>query len=156
VFTWDLESNVLHADGALAKLFGLDAELVLRGLPLQTFIERIHSPDRPRVAEAIHHAVLAGDPYHIEYRVLGKGDLLSEVMAFGRCFRNKDGVPSQYAGIVFPVMERSTEGDPVLAHVALAHKHAVEEGRREVADALEAILEDLSRNHDLLSESKPH
>ena len=145
VFTWDLETNVLHADGALATLFGLDATLVLAGLPLQSYVERIFAADRPMVAEAIHNAVLSGSPYHIEYRVMGKGDVVAEVMAFGRCFRNKDGVPNQYAGIVFPIMKRSEESDPVLAHVALAHKHAVEAGRTEVADALESILEDLVR-----------
>lgn len=156
IFTWDLETNVLHADGALANLFGLDTTLVLAGLPLQSYVERIIADDRPRVAKAIHNAVLSGGPYHIEYRVRGKDDLTTDVMAFGRCFRNKEGVPSQYAGIVFPLMKRSEESDPVLAHVALAHKHAVDEGRRDVADALEAILEDLSQNQEDLTASRPH
>lgn len=156
VFTWDLETNVLHADGAVARLFGVDGAQALQGLPLQTFIERIFAPDQPKVAKAIHHAVLTGEPYHMEYRVLGENDRLTDVVAFGRCFRNKEGVPSQYAGIVFPVMARSMDADPVLAHVAMAHKHAVEEGRQDVADALESILEQLSRNQQPRAGSRPH
>lgn len=156
IFTWDLNTNRLNGDGAIAKLFGLDARSVFNGLPLQSYIERIHTADRAKVARAIHTAVVSGDPYHEEYRVLGAGDMPVQVLAFGRCFRDEAGNPAQYAGIVFPAMTRSKDSDPVLAHIAMAHKIAVEDGRADIADALEAILEDLSRSNTAAAGGKPH
>lgn len=88
IFTWDLETGMLHADGAVAKLFGLNASSVFAGLPIQNYVERICEEDRARVAQSIHHAIVTGDPYHEEYRVLGEDRKETQVMAFGRCFRD--------------------------------------------------------------------
>jgi PAS domain-containing protein len=143
IFMWDLGQNHLYGDGALASLFGLDPAAVFAGLPLQSYVDRIHDSDRKRVARAIHQAVVSGEPYHIEYHVLSEGDSITHVAAFGRCFRDKSGVPHQYAGIVFPAADLGIATDPVLAHIALAHKHAVNGGRPEIADALESVLEDM-------------
>lgn len=146
VFTWNLGSTLLHADSAVAKLFGLPVDAVFAGLPIQNYIDRIHLDDRARVAKSIHHAILSGDPYHEEYRVLGEKDVETQVMAFGRCFRDAQGNPANYSGIVFPAMTRTADSDPVLSHIAMAHRIAIDQGRVDVADALEAILEDLSRS----------
>lgn len=143
VFTWDLATNVLHADAALAELFGLDPLSTIAGMPLEAYVARIHTEDRPGVAAAIRASIITGEAYHEEYRVIDGTGSAREVMAFGRCFRDADGIPSQYAGIVFPLMDRSEVPDPVLTHVATAHLHAVEAGRTTIADALEAILEEL-------------
>lgn len=144
IFTWDLETGIVQADTAVAKLFGLKATDALAGLPIEPFLKRIVEADRPKVAQSIHDAILSGDPYHETYSLNGKSGTF-EVVAFGRCFRNADGDPRLYAGIVFKTSDTAGHGDPVLAHVARAHKIAVDAGRAQVADALEAILEDLSR-----------
>jgi PAS domain S-box-containing protein len=148
IFTWDLETNVVQADTAVAELFGLDAEEVLSGLPIEKFMDRIHPKDRPKVAQAIHHAVVSGDPYHELYTTLGKTGT-HDVVAFGRCFRGPSGAPKHYAGIVFKAADRSADADPIIAHIAMAHKIAVETGRMQIADALQAILEDLPRKERL-------
>jgi PAS domain-containing protein len=157
VFTWDLSTNILHADAALADLFGIEPSATIAGLPVEAYLERIVSEDRPSVAQAISNAVLTGDPYHEEYRVLDRAGEVRKVMAFGRCFRDADGVPSLYAGIVFPVEGQMPGGkDPVLTHVAVAHLHAVEAGRTMVADALETILEELLKQSTASGEAKIH
>jgi len=144
VFTWALSTNILHADAALAELFGLDPDATIAGLPVNAYIDRIVEGDRPSVAKAINDAIISGNPYHEEYRVIDRSGHARKVMAFGRCFRDADGVPSLYAGIVFPVEEQAPAGEnPILTHVAVAHLHAVEAGNTMIADALEAILEDL-------------
>lgn len=145
VFTWDLGSNTVQADSAVANLFGLDPKQAFLGLPIEKFVERMHIEDKARVAQSIHHAIISGDPYHEEYRVFGIKGAETHVMAFGRCFRDAEGIPANYAGIVFPAMTRTQDSDPVLSHIAMAHRIAIDHGRLAVADALETILEDLSR-----------
>jgi PAS domain-containing protein len=144
IFTWDLRTNVVYADGALAALFGLPSASTIAGLPVEAYIARIHENDRAHVAKAIGHAVVTGAPYHEVYRVLDNNGAAREVMAFGRCFRDAEGVPSQYAGIVFPMTGGTEEADPLFAHIATAHRLAVEAGRTKVADGLEAILVELA------------
>lgn len=144
IFTWDLRTNIIQADTAVARLFGIDVTDALAGLPIERFLASIHEADRPKVAQSIHHAIVTGDPYHEVYTVIGDQGP-SDVVAFGRCFRNSDGDPSQYAGIVFKATDRASDVNPMVAHIAMAHKLAVEAGRDQVADALESILEDLPR-----------
>jgi PAS domain-containing protein len=97
IFTWRLESNVVQGDSSLAKVFG-----VVPRSRLQVRRSKISLPhptdDRPRVAESIHHAILTGDPYHEFYQVLS-GAGFGEIAAFGRCFRDAEGIPSQYVGV---------------------------------------------------------
>jgi PAS domain-containing protein len=155
IYTWDLKANVLQGDTSVARLFGVIPSVALEGLPIEDLLDRIHSDDRPRVAKSIHHAILTGDPYHEVYRVLGHADY-NDVAAFGRCFRDSDGTPNQYAGIVVKVGNRENATDPVLSHVALAHKVASEAGRVDVADALEQILEDLRAEARKAGRSENH
>jgi hypothetical protein len=129
----------------LAELCGLAPATTIAALPIEDYVGRIVEEDRASVAKAISEAVVTGEPYHEEYRVTDGAGEVRNLMAFGRCFRDTDGVPSLYAGIAFPVEDNPPGGkDPVLTHVAVAHLHAVEEGRTVIAGALEAILEDLA------------
>jgi PAS domain-containing protein len=103
IFTWSLDTDTLYGDTLIAALFGLDPEETVRGLPLASFIVRIHIDDKPRVAGLISNAVKTGQPYQAEYRVLDAFDEARWVMATGRCFRDRSGNPSHYAGIVYPI-----------------------------------------------------
>lgn len=145
IFTWDLETNIVQADTAVARLFGLPLSQALKGLPIERYLASIHASDRPKVARSIHNAIISGDPYHEVYTVVGN-EGSTDVVAFGRCFRNTEGKPSHYAGIVFRAAERASDGNPMVAHIAMAHKLAVNAGRAQVADALQSILEALPRN----------
>jgi PAS domain-containing protein len=145
IFTWDLETNIVQADTAVARLFGLPSSEALAGLPIERYLASIHPSDRPKVAQSIHHAIVTGDPYHEVYTVVGS-EGRTDVVALGRCFRNAEGQPSQYAGIVFKAAERAADVNPMVAHIAMAHKLAVNAGRAQVADALQSILEALPRS----------
>ena len=102
LFTWDLTKDILYADGALAKLFGLDALEAEQGLPIQAYICRVHEDDAPDLAKRISDAIIAKHPTEQNYRVKqGDGSYVS-VAAYGRCFRNRHGEPVHYAGIVIP------------------------------------------------------
>lgn len=62
LFTWDMSSDTLYADSALAELFGLGSEDTERGLPFQTYIARVHPEDAPLLARKISDAIIAEHP----------------------------------------------------------------------------------------------
>jgi PAS domain S-box-containing protein len=103
IYTWCLEEDTLYADTALAALFGLDPAATLRGLPVTDYMARVHPDDQAAVADLVRQAVEFGRPYRAEYRVLDTSGSTRRVMAYGRCFRDREGVPAHYAGIIQPI-----------------------------------------------------
>ena len=142
-FTWDIASNLLYADGAVADLFGLDYHTAERGLPLENYIERIHPEDRPGVAATIHQTITTGEPEQQSYRTRQVDGNYSYVMVFGRCFRDRSGVPHLYAGIVCPVSEEPMLTRPLVKYCLTAYDIAVREGNKAVAQHLLAALGEL-------------
>jgi len=102
IFTWDIEKNVLFADGALAELFGLDPNETKMGLPLEAYLARVHPQDRPELARVISEAIIAELPQQDTYRVLGSDGNFRVVAAFGKAFRDPEGIAILYSGIVVP------------------------------------------------------
>jgi len=107
-FTWDMPENILYADGALADLFGVDPEEAERGLPIETYLDRVHPEDRSQLAKAISDSIIAHMNQQETYRVLNSQGSYVTVASFGRGFRDRDGLPQRYVGIVVPV----SEGEP--------------------------------------------
>lgn len=142
-FTWDIVANLLYADGAVADLFGLDYRSTEQGLPLEAYIERIHPKDRPGVAVAIHESITTGEPEQQSYRTRQADGHYSYVMVFGRCFRDRNGVPSLYAGIICPVSEEPMLTRPLVKYCLTAYDIAVREGNEAVARHLLAALREL-------------
>jgi len=100
LFTWDLNSNLVYADSALAELFGLDPAETEHGLPVQTYLDRVHPDDAPTLAKQINDAIIAEHPTVQEYRSRKADGSYVYVSAFGRCFRDRNNNPVHYAGIV--------------------------------------------------------
>ncbi len=103
IYTWSLENDRLYGDTAIAALFGLEPAETIRGLPLMSYLDRVHTDDRPMLAALIAKAVEDGLPYNAEYRVQNALNEFELVMAVGRCFRDPAGNPSIYSGIIYPV-----------------------------------------------------
>lgn len=59
LFTWDMNDDLVYADSALAELFGLDPTETERGLPVQTYLERVHPDDVAGLAKQISDAIIA-------------------------------------------------------------------------------------------------
>lgn len=102
-FTWDLPDNLLYADGALARLFGITEVSAERGLPIEDYLARVHPDDLPRLAKAIRESIVEHTAQQEHYRVLNSDGQFVSVCSFGKGFRDKDGVPVRYVGIVVPV-----------------------------------------------------
>jgi PAS domain-containing protein len=105
IYTWDIEKNLLFADGALAVLFGLDPEETVKGLPLEAYLARVHAEDRPHLARVISETIIADVPQHDTYRVKGGDGHFRRVAAFGKAFRGPEGTAVLYSGIVVPAQE---------------------------------------------------
>ncbi|MBW9114596.1 PAS domain-containing protein [Rhizobium cauense] len=102
LFTWDMNADLLYADGALAELFGLDPKATERGLPVQSYLDRVHPDDVATLAKQISDAIVAEHPTVQHYRSQKADGSYVQVSAFGRCFRDRDDNPAHYAGIVVP------------------------------------------------------
>ena len=101
-FTWDVPEDVLYADGALARLFGINELEAEQGLPLEVYLARVHPDDQPHLAKALRNSIVHHAPQQEFYRVRNANDEYVNVMSFGKGFRDKNGVPIRYVGIVVP------------------------------------------------------
>lgn len=142
-FTWDIAANLLYGDGAIAELFGLDPTETASGLPLEAYVARIHPEDQPGAARKIHDTIVTLAPEHQSYRARRADGAFRQVMVFGRCFRDRSGVPSLYGGIVFPLAEETPAATPLLDHCLAAYDIAVREGNLAVADHILNALMDM-------------
>jgi hypothetical protein len=155
-FTWQIATNTLQGDGAVARLYGIDEALVVAGLPLQTYIERVHTEDRGALAKAIHDAIITGKPYSARFRIVTENMAIVSVAACGRCFRNIAGEPSVFTGIVFPTEDAASPGTTLLSHVTAAFGLAVEEGNLEASRELDGLARKLAWRSDSGSKNVSH
>lgn len=140
VFTWDLSADMVYADATLAKLFGLNAREAECGLPIIRFLEKIDSVDKPKIAKAIHESIITGETYQQDYGILQTDGTVTNVAAFGRCFRGADGTPSHYAGIVCLRINRPSSQEALFWHCLQAHDLARQSGQWEMVRLLEEAL----------------
>ncbi len=106
IYTWDIVRDLVFADSAIAELFGLDPAATVRGLPLETYLRRVHPDDQPQLARKISEVLVADIAQQDTYRVQGRDGRYRLVAAFGRAFRDHSGSPVLYSGIIVPAAER--------------------------------------------------
>lgn len=145
VFTWELSNDKVYADRAVAALFDLNEGMAERGLPITSFLDRIDPRDRPRIAKSIHAAIVTGEPYQEDYRIIRSDGSVETVMALGRCFRDGSGDPSYYAGIVFPKADAAIGASTLFWHCLSAYEIAQREGHLVVASHLRNAMKALER-----------
>jgi PAS domain-containing protein len=141
VFTWDIQSNRVYADSAMAALFGLAPGKAAAGLPVEDFLMRLHDQDRSDVAKQIRDSILTGMPYHTEYRVENVRGEYIRVTAVGRCFRDATGNPSHFAGIVFEAA--AAQANSLIAHCLSAYEMARAQNNQAVAKLQLLALQEL-------------
>jgi signal transduction histidine kinase/DNA-binding response OmpR family regulator len=71
IFEFDLDADVAKVVGPLTEFFGVSETEAARGLPLRRFLDGIDPADRDRVAALIGDAMMKGQPYEAEYRIVG-------------------------------------------------------------------------------------
>lgn len=141
VFTWEIDTDLFFADQAISRLFEIDPREAEKGLPLLTYLDRIHPGDRARAAKSIHDTILNGGPCQQDYRILQHKGPPIDVMAFGRCFRSRNGGLSHYAGIIHPAPTREQSNIDLQYHCLAAYAAAKLTGDREITAHLASALE---------------
>lgn len=103
IFTWVVESNLIFGDTLVASLFGLDPRQTVRGLPFESYFARVHEEDRAETKRLIKQAILDGQSYHAEHRLMDASGAYRWSVAMGRCFQNENSMPLFFSGIVYPI-----------------------------------------------------
>lgn len=100
-FLWDIGENSFTADADAAAFFGLPSDGAEQGWPIERLLEQVHPEDCARVARAFHDAIVDGNPYQDCYRVIQSDGSVHHLFSRGHCFRGSNGVPAEYAGVIF-------------------------------------------------------
>lgn len=103
---WDVAKDRVRTDRNFARLFNLDPTAAQSGLPLETFVQAIHSEDRPRVVAAIRNAIATGHDYAAEYRIHSASGEERWVSARGRPEYDSHGNVIAFPGALADITDR--------------------------------------------------
>jgi PAS domain-containing protein len=108
-FTWDVQDNLLFGDEVFGEIYGFSKKQLATGIAFEVILDRVAIEDRGRIAGRVHYGIVSGTAGTLQYTVLGPNGTRTEVVSFGRCLKDADGIPSLYTGTVMRA-----------SHVALA------------------------------------
>lgn len=139
VGAWDLDlvNDRVTADARFARMFGVDADRALAGVPLGEFTASIHPDDRDRVAREIDAAVAAVGEFESEYRLRVGGED-RWVLARGQAYDDGCGRAVRFPGVVVDITRRKTVENELAATMsALAQSEA---RFRAIADSMPQMV----------------
>jgi PAS domain S-box-containing protein len=116
---WDLATNENIWSEELWGLYGLAPHSVPPSY--DAWREIIHPDDRASAERVVQKAARAETELNVEFRVRGLGGAERWLLAQGRPFRNGNGHPVRYAGIVMDITPRKHADDEMLARNATIH-----------------------------------
>lgn len=104
VGTWEFNvvTNKVWADANLARMFGVSPEAAFGG-KLEDYLAAIHPEDFDRVTKTIGEALVAGDGYESDYRLICPDGEVRWVVARGRVERDDTGRPLRLPGVVIDI-----------------------------------------------------
>ena len=105
-WVWDVAADRMRADARLARACGLDPAQAAPGLPISTFLAKIHEDDRTWVTELITQTTQTGGDYRAEYRLPWPDGTVRWVQASGRCEMDDAGRPVRFPGVLVDVHDR--------------------------------------------------
>lgn len=107
-WAWELSSNVLTANPALARAFGMDVEQVRRGLPAEAYISAVLPEDQPAIVEAINRAMAPDSDgvYAVEYRTRDADGKVRWLFSRGRVEFDAQRKPVRMPGALTDITDR--------------------------------------------------
>lgn len=102
---WDIGTDEVSGDLNLFRLFGVDEQDGIDGLPLSAFTNSIHPEDHQRVMSLIDEAIRSGNTYEAEYRISLQGQT-KWVLARGRGVYTSEKQPLTLSGVLVDVTDR--------------------------------------------------
>ncbi|PLS81189.1 hypothetical protein CYG49_02550, partial [Candidatus Saccharibacteria bacterium] len=112
-WSWDITTNHVIADKNLSHMFGVSTEDGAKGLPLEVFVNSIHSDDRERIENSIAKTLYDGGAYEAEYRTVSKDGSEHWVIARGRIQKDKDGNLLKFPGVIVDITDRKRAQEAV-------------------------------------------
>ncbi|ADW67621.1 PAS domain-containing protein [Granulicella tundricola] len=117
---WDVQRNLVRADANFAAFYGVDAEAAAQGIAIEAFTKGVHPEDFVRVGEAIAHALVTGEEYTCEYRLVSEDGSVRWLSAYGRCSLAANGTPIRFPGVTVDITDRKMSEDALLRTEKLA------------------------------------
>ncbi|EPX59214.1 hypothetical protein D187_003118 [Cystobacter fuscus DSM 2262] len=105
IWDWDILADKLYQDTRCARLFSVAPEVAAAGAPLMTYLGGIHPEDRERVGREIQRGLDKELEFESEYRVTPGGEV-RWIQVRGRIYRDEQGRPARFPGIVIDLTER--------------------------------------------------
>jgi len=102
---WDVIDNVVTSDDKFAAMYNLDPLRAGLGVPIEEFLQAIHSEDAARVGADIEKALAEGSALRSEYRLVAADGTIRWVIASGRPRLGNDGKPRRFPGVVVDVTQ---------------------------------------------------
>ena len=103
-WSWDLLTDRLVVFGHAAELFDLaDGETLAS---IGAFLARVHPDDRERMREVDQRAIVDGQEYETDYRVVQDDGSVRWVVERGRVVDGRDGATARTIGVLLDVTER--------------------------------------------------
>lgn len=140
---WDIETDTVVGDKNLAFLFGIGAERVTHGVPLEVFLQAVHDMDRSRVRRVMRRCAKQENVFEEEYRTAETQGKMRWVLARGRVEVHDS--KKVLAGVIVDVTERRD----MQAQIALAHEQdKLSQERARILQERNDELERISRSKD--------
>ncbi len=102
-FTWDILDNLVCIDEVCADIFEFSPAAGASGLPIEAFLNKIHPPERERIAKAIHDNLVDGGMYDEEYPLALSSGNRRWVRVVGRMLLDDDGLTFRGMGTMVDV-----------------------------------------------------
>jgi len=106
LWDWDVQRDLVRADERFAKLYGIDPAVAAAGVPVATFLNRVHEEDRTRLVRAAAHAAETGGLFASEYRLLRDDGAVRHLLTRGRCTCDAAGRPVHFLGVTIDITEQ--------------------------------------------------
>jgi len=104
--SWEFDVRTRHVTWSREKyrIFGLDPNS--SAITYEDIIQRIHPDDQPLFEETVQEAILSGQPYNIEFRVIRPNGQIRYLESRGEAIINNQGQVIQLFGISVDMTER--------------------------------------------------
>lgn len=126
---WNIQTGLIQWSDNLESMFGLEPGTFDGSFAM--FSDRLHPEDRDRVLAAIDRAVVTGEDYNIEFRILYPNGRIRWALSRGKVLYDQNGQPMRMAGNDIDITDRKQ------TEAALQES---EEHFRQLADHIDAVF----------------